>query len=49
MTETCTNCGEALPAQRYHIHLSTDEVLEIMLCEGCHHKFVAADWVDVMI
>jgi predicted SprT family Zn-dependent metalloprotease len=49
MTETCANCGEDLPTQRYHIHLSTGEVLEIVLCEQCHQKFVTADWVDAMI
>ncbi len=49
MTETCANCGKNLPAQRYHIHLSTGKVLEIVLCEQCHQKFGTADWVDAMI
>lgn len=49
MTETCANCGDDLPTQRYHIHLSTEEIMEIMLCEGCRHKFATATWVDTLI
>jgi predicted SprT family Zn-dependent metalloprotease len=49
MPDMCTNCEEDLPTQRYHIHLSKGEVLEIMLCEECRHKFATADWVEAMI
>ena len=49
MPEPCANCGADLPAHRYHIHLSTGQVLEIVLCEGCRHKYVTADWVDAVI
>ncbi|WP_255190603.1 hypothetical protein [Natronobeatus ordinarius] len=46
---TCTNCGANLPIRRYHLHLSTGEVVELALCEGCRYKFVTADWVKAVI
>lgn len=49
MPEPCANCGEDLPTQRYHVYLSTGQVLEIELCEGCRHKYVTADWVDAVV
>ncbi|MFC7225247.1 hypothetical protein ACFQKF_19420 [Halalkalicoccus sp. GCM10025322] len=49
MTETFANCRDDPPTQRYHIHLSTEEIVEIMLCDGCRHKFVTANWVDALI
>ncbi|SDQ53836.1 hypothetical protein [Natronobacterium texcoconense] len=49
MLETCANCRANVPARRYHVHLSTDEVVEIPLCEGCRYKFVTAEWVDTVV
>ncbi|EMA27407.1 hypothetical protein [Natronobacterium lacisalsi] len=49
MSETCANCGSRVPARRYHVHLSSAEVLELPLCEGCRYKFVTADWVDAVV
>ncbi|WP_458208150.1 hypothetical protein [Haladaptatus sp. NG-SE-30] len=49
MPVTCYNCEEDLPVQRYHVHLSTGEVLELVLCEGCRYKFVTSDWVAAVI
>ena len=46
---TCTNCGSDLSIQRYHLHLSTDEVVELALCEGCRYRFVTADWVRAVV
>jgi len=46
---TCANCGKDLPVQKYDIHLSTDEVVELALCEGCRHKFVTSDWVTAVV
>ena len=44
---TCSNCGEEeYPIERYHVHLSTGQVIEIELCEGCRYKFVTAGWVN---
>lgn len=49
MSVPCANCEEALPTQRYHVHLSSGEVLEIMLCDGCRHKFVTSEWVETVV
>lgn len=49
MTEACANCGDAVPTSRYHIYLSTDEVVEVSLCEGCRYKFVTSDWVQAVV
>lgn len=50
MTAQCANCGEtALPARRRHVYLSTDEVVEVDLCEGCRYKFVTAEWVEAVV
>ncbi|EMA41791.1 hypothetical protein [Halobiforma nitratireducens] len=49
MPETCTNCRARAPSRQYHVHLSTAEVVEISLCEGCRYKFVTADWVDAVV
>lgn len=47
---TCVNCGEEdYPVDQYHVHLSTDQVIELELCEGCRHKFVTADWVEFVV
>jgi hypothetical protein len=48
MHETCANCEETRPIEQYHVHLSSGEVLEIVLCEGCHEKFATADWVEAV-
>ncbi|WP_195893003.1 hypothetical protein [Halopiger djelfimassiliensis] len=49
-TTACANCGdETLPVSRYHIYLSTDEVIEVVLCEGCRYKFATADWVNAVV
>ena len=45
----CVNCGEDLPAERYHVYLPSNEVVELALCEGCRHKLVTADWVSAVI
>lgn len=46
----CTNCGaNEYPVQQYHVHLATDQVVEVRLCEGCRHKFVSSDWVEFVI
>lgn len=45
----CTNCGEDVPAERYHVYLSTGQVVELPLCEGCRYKFVTADWVHAVV
>jgi len=37
------------PAEAYHLHLSTGQVLAIPLCEGCRREFVTAEWVDAVI
>ncbi|ELY62467.1 hypothetical protein C490_17933 [Natronobacterium gregoryi SP2] len=47
--ETCANCEEELPSRRYHVHLSTDDAVELPLCEGCRYKFVTAEWVDTVV
>lgn len=49
MTETGANCGDELFTQRYHVRLSTEEIVEIMLCEGRRHEFVTPSWVDMLI
>lgn len=46
---TCGNCGEPLPVRRHHVYLSTGEVVEVALCEGCRHKFATADWVEAVV
>ncbi|ELY45095.1 hypothetical protein C495_09140 [Natronorubrum sulfidifaciens JCM 14089] len=47
---TCTNCGATeYPIERYHVHLSTGQVVEFTLCEGCRHKFVTAEWVEAVV
>lgn len=46
---TCDNCEEDLPIQRHHVYLSSNEVVELDLCEGCRHKFVTADWVAAVV
>jgi len=45
----CANCDADRPVERYQIHLATDEVVDIALCEGCRHKFATADWVDAVV
>ena len=49
MTGPCANCGDPVPTDRYHVYLSTDEVVEVALCEGCRHKFVTAEWVQAIV
>ncbi|WP_265111909.1 hypothetical protein [Halosolutus halophilus] len=49
MTESCANCGDAVPTDRYHVYLATDEVVEVRLCEGCRYKFATADWVQAIV
>ncbi|GEM_PF-1019538 len=49
MTRPCVNCGESVPTDRYHVHLSTDEVVEVALCESCRYKFVTAEWVRAVV
>lgn len=46
---TCANCGADRPTQRYQIHLGTDEVVDIELCDDCRRKFATADWVDLVV
>ncbi|WP_167768543.1 hypothetical protein [Haloarcula amylovorans] len=46
---TCANCKRDIAARRYHVHLSSGEAMEIMLCEGCRHKFVTAEWVTTVV
>jgi|AntRauTorckE6833_2_1112554.scaffolds.fasta_scaffold00261_17 hypothetical protein len=45
----CANCGDDVPVDRYQVHLGTDEVLDIELCEGCRHKFATANWVEAVV
>ena len=49
MSASCINCGADLPARQYHVHLETDQVVELELCEGCRYKFVTADWVKAVV
>lgn len=49
MLRTCANCEEVLPVEQYHVHLSSGEVLEIVLCDGCRYKFATADWVEAVL
>lgn len=49
MDETCVNCGEPGRVRRYHIYLSTEDVVELSLCEGCRYKFVTSEWVRAVI
>lgn len=47
---SCTNCGaDDLAIDRYHVHLWTDQVVELDLCEPCRHAFVTADWVEFVV
>ncbi|WIV68560.1 hypothetical protein [Natrialbaceae archaeon AArc-T1-2] len=46
---TCANCGDDVPIQRYHVYLDTNEVVEVVLCEGCRYKFVTANWVTAVV
>ena len=50
MSVPCANCGEdAVAVRRRHVYLSTDEVVELELCEGCRYKFVTAEWVAAVV
>lgn len=50
MSDACANCEvETAAVRRYHVYLSTDEVVELPLCEGCRHKFVTAEWVTAVV
>jgi hypothetical protein len=49
MTEACGNCTERLPVQQCHVHLTTQEVVEIARCADCRSKFGAADWVTAVL
>lgn len=45
----CANCERDRPVERHHVHLESDEVMEMDLCEACRHKFATADWVDAVV
>ncbi|ELY95040.1 hypothetical protein C483_01711 [Natrialba hulunbeirensis JCM 10989] len=50
MSTICANCGDdRLPVQWCHVYLSTDEVVEVALCEGCRYRFVTAEWVEAVV
>jgi len=45
----CGNCGTDRPTDRYQIHLATDEVVELGLCDECRDRFETADWVELVV
>jgi protein-arginine kinase activator protein McsA len=45
----CGNCDTNHPTDRHQVHLATDEVVELALCEACHERFAAADWVELVV
>ena len=45
----CGNCGADRPTERRQVHLDTDEVVELALCEECRERFATADWVDLVV
>ncbi|AXR78011.1 hypothetical protein [Natrarchaeobaculum sulfurireducens] len=50
MAAECANCGHDTSGTRWHhVYLSTDEVVELSLCEGCRYKFVTAEWVTAVV
>ena len=50
MAAACANCDRATSrTRRRHVYLSTDEVVELTLCEGCRYKFVTAEWVTAVV
>jgi hypothetical protein len=45
----CGNCGANRPAERYQIHLDTDDVVEMGLCDECRDRFENAAWVTLVV